>query len=231
TNQTLDFQHIENDYVDYNRDILLRQKYSTEGPALAIGDVNGDGLDDAYIGGSQEHPKFLYIQQKNGKMLPAKTEAFNRDNYLEIVDAIFFDADNDKDLDLYVVTGSNEYDPDAPQLRDRLYMNDGKGKGNYMVQTSKQTGFFTKGQVRKMRVINGLGGKKEVVLIMDLIINIPDKEAPFFLELLKKFDFVKVKQTENAQVLEGLESSLKQMKSMREGKLRKPSISELFYNE
>lgn len=127
TAQTLDFQHIENDFVDYNRDILLRQKYSTEGPALAVGDVNGDGLDDAYIGGSQEHPKFLYIQQKNGKMLPAKTEAFNRDNYLEIVDALFFDADNDKDLDLYVVTGSNEYNQDDLQLRDRLYMNDGKG--------------------------------------------------------------------------------------------------------
>ena len=127
TAQTIDFQHIENDFVDYNRDLLLKQKYSTEGPALAIGDVNGDGLDDAYIGGSQEYPKFLYIQQKNGKMLPAKTQAFSRDTYLEIVDALFFDADNDKDLDLYVVTGSNEYNPDDLQLRDRLYMNDGKG--------------------------------------------------------------------------------------------------------
>ena len=66
---------------------------------------------------------------------------------------------------------------------------------------------------------------------MDLVINIPDTEAPFFMELLKKFDFVKVKQTENIKVLEGLESSLKQMKSMREGKLRKPLISELFDNE
>lgn len=66
---------------------------------------------------------------------------------------------------------------------------------------------------------------------MDLVINIPDIEAPFFMELLKKFDFVKVKQTENTQVLEGIESSFKQMKSMQEGKLRKPSISELFENE
>ena len=66
---------------------------------------------------------------------------------------------------------------------------------------------------------------------MNLVINIPDKEAPFFMELLKKFDFVSVKLTENTQVLEGLENSLKQMKSMREGKLRKPSISELFDNE
>lgn len=127
TTQTLDFKHVENDFVDYNRDLLLKQKYSTQGPALAVGDVNGDGLDDAYIGGSQGFTKNLYIQQKNGKMLPAKTEAFNRDNYLEIVDALFFDADNDKDLDLYLVTGSNEYNPDDLQLRDRLYMNDGKG--------------------------------------------------------------------------------------------------------
>lgn len=127
TTQTLDFKHVENDFVDYNRDLLLKQKYSTQGPALAVGDVNGDGLDDAYIGGSQGFAKNLYIQQKNGKMLPAKTEAFSRDNYLEIVDALFFDADNDKDLDLYLVTGSNEYNPDDLQLRDRLYMNDGKG--------------------------------------------------------------------------------------------------------
>jgi hypothetical protein len=127
TTQTLDFNHVENDFVDYNRDLLLKQKYSTQGPALAVGDVNGDGLDDAYIGGSQGFAKNLYIQQKNGKMLPAKTEAFSRDNYLEIVDALFFDADNDKDLDLYLVTGSNEYNPDDLQLRDRLYMNDGKG--------------------------------------------------------------------------------------------------------
>jgi hypothetical protein len=66
---------------------------------------------------------------------------------------------------------------------------------------------------------------------MDLVINIPDTEAPFFMELLKKFDFVKVKQAENTQVLEGLERSLKQMKSMREGNLSKPNISELFDNE
>lgn len=66
---------------------------------------------------------------------------------------------------------------------------------------------------------------------MDLLINIPDKEAPFFMELLRKFDFVKVKQTENAQVLEGLERSIEQMKSMREGKISKPSITELFDNE
>ena len=63
---------------------------------------------------------------------------------------------------------------------------------------------------------------------MDLVINIPDTEAPFFMELLKKFDFVKVKQTENMQILEGLESSLKQMKSMREGKLSKPFIIKQF---
>ena len=127
TTQMLDFKHVENDFVDYNRDLLLKQKYSTQGPALAVGDVNGDGLDDAYIGGSQGFAKNLYIQQKNGKMLPTKTDAFSRDNYLEIVDALFFDADNDKDLDLYLVTGSNEYNPDDLQLRDRLYMNDGKG--------------------------------------------------------------------------------------------------------
>lgn len=63
---------------------------------------------------------------------------------------------------------------------------------------------------------------------MDLLIQVQDKEAPFLIELLKKFDFVKVKQADNSPILEGLERSLKQMQAMREGKLPKPSISELF---
>jgi hypothetical protein len=65
---------------------------------------------------------------------------------------------------------------------------------------------------------------------MDLIIEIPDKEAPFFLELLQKFDFVKVKQSNDKEILKNLETSMKQMKEMRVGKLRKPAISELFTN-
>lgn len=66
---------------------------------------------------------------------------------------------------------------------------------------------------------------------MDLIIQLPDKEAPFFMELLKKFDFVKVKQADNSPILDSLERSLHQMQAMREGKLPKPTIAELFENE
>lgn len=127
TEVNFNYQHEENDFIDYNRDGLLKQKYSTEGPALAIGDINGDGLDDAYIGGSATKPKFIYLQQKSGKFVPTIPEAFKKDFYLEVVDALFFDADGDKDLDLYIVTGSNEFSKDSPELRDRLYMNDGKG--------------------------------------------------------------------------------------------------------
>jgi hypothetical protein len=66
---------------------------------------------------------------------------------------------------------------------------------------------------------------------MDLLIQVPDKEAPFFMELLKKFDFVKIKQADNAPVLDSLELSLKQMQDMRAGKLPKPAIAELFEND
>lgn len=66
---------------------------------------------------------------------------------------------------------------------------------------------------------------------MDLLIQVPDKEAPFFLELLKKFDFVKVKQADNSPVLDSLERSIKQMQDMRAGKLPKPAIAELFEND
>ena len=123
----LAFRHQENPFVDYNRDGLLKQMYSTQGPAMAKGDVNGDGLDDVYFGGSVGQPRSLYLQQQAGKFAPSPQAAFASATPTEEVDALFFDADGDKDLDLYVVTGSNEFFPDDPALADRLYLNDGKG--------------------------------------------------------------------------------------------------------
>ncbi|GAB4001082.1 VCBS repeat-containing protein [Spirosoma daeguense] len=122
----LDFVHKENDFVDYNRDGLLKQMLSREGPALAVGDVNGDGLDDIFLGGAANTSRSLYIQQPGG-VFSAQKQPFLLDaNYTEDVAATFFDADGDGDIDLYVATGGNEF-VESVDLADRLYRNDGKG--------------------------------------------------------------------------------------------------------
>ena len=125
----LDYTHKENDFVDYNRDGLLKQMLSREGPALAVGDVNGDGLDDIFLGGAANMPRSLYLQQASGTFSLTKAPFLLDAIYTEDVAATFFDADGDKDLDLYVATGSNEFE-DPTYLADRFYRND--GKGNFM---------------------------------------------------------------------------------------------------
>jgi hypothetical protein len=123
------YTHRENtDYYDFFRESLMPFKVSTEGPKLAVGDVNGDGLADFYAGGGKWQAGVLQLQQTDGQFRPSKQPAFAADSLSEDVDAVFFDADGDKDLDLYVVSGGNEFADKAPQLLDRLYLNDGKGQ-------------------------------------------------------------------------------------------------------
>lgn len=124
----LNFRHTESNFVDYNRDALLKQQFSTQGPALATGDVNGDGLDDVFLGGASGHSGQLFVQQAGtGRLLDKTPSVMRQDTAAEAVDAVFFDADGDKDLDLYVVTGSNEFRAESDELLDFLYLNDGKG--------------------------------------------------------------------------------------------------------
>jgi hypothetical protein len=129
------YTHRENtDYYDFFRESLIPFKVSTEGPKLAVGDVNGDGLDDFYAGGGKWQAGSLHLQQANGQFSPSRQSIFLQDSLSEDVDAAFFDADGDKDLDLYVVSGGNEFSDKAPQLLDHLYLNDGTG------QFSRSTG-------------------------------------------------------------------------------------------
>jgi len=121
------FQHHENEYMDYKRQPLLPHKMSNEGPALAVADVNGDGLDDFFVGGAYKQSGVLYIQKTNGSFRQAYTPDFDKDAGSEDVAALFFDADNDHDPDLYVVSGGGEFVENANEFPDRLYLNDGKG--------------------------------------------------------------------------------------------------------
>jgi len=122
----LAYKHLENTYFDFNRELLIPFKVSIEGPKMAVGDVNGDGLDDFYVGGAKYQAGQLFLQ-KGAAFVPSKQTAFFVDSLYEDVDALFFDADGDKDQDLYVVTGGNEFYDQMPEQFDRLYLNDGKG--------------------------------------------------------------------------------------------------------
>jgi hypothetical protein len=123
----VDYTHEENDYLDFYRESLIPFQVSTEGPKIAVGDVNGDGLEDFYVGGAKRQAGKLFVQQANGKFLPSNQALFQADSVYEDVDAVFFDANNDQRLDLYVVTGGNEFYGNMKQQFDRLYLNDGKG--------------------------------------------------------------------------------------------------------
>jgi hypothetical protein len=122
----IDVRHDENDFLDYNREPLMPHLLSTEGPALAVADVNGDGSDDLYVGGGKWQPGTLLVQQRDGRFHPSRQPAIAADSLAEDVDAAFFDADNDGDADLYVVSGGNELSG-TENARDRLYLNDGRG--------------------------------------------------------------------------------------------------------
>lgn len=118
---------------DFDKEILLPNKMSELGPFISKGEVNKDGLDDIFIGGSRGILSELFIQNEDGSFTKTKQPAFLKDRNYEDMESVFFDADNDGDQDLYVVSGSNECPPGHAALQDRLYLNDGKGEFTFAI--------------------------------------------------------------------------------------------------
>jgi enediyne biosynthesis protein E4 len=123
----INFTHTENTNNDFKAQILLPYMLSRSGPCMAKGDINNDGLEDIFVGGASWQSGEIFLQQKNEQFTPKSQAIFKQDIASEDCGATFFDADNDKDLDLYVVSGGSEFNPNDVALQDRLYINDGKG--------------------------------------------------------------------------------------------------------
>lgn len=137
------FAHHENDFIDFKVQTLLPRMYSASGPAMASGDVNADHLTDIFIGGAKGQHAELFIQNKDGKFTSKLLACFKDEPGVEIADAIFFDKDNDGDLDLYTVNGGYENNPNDKPVRDCIYEND--GAGNFMKVTNALPDFVSNG--------------------------------------------------------------------------------------
>ncbi len=121
-------KHIENEYDDFKIEVLLPHKMSNFGPGIAVGDINGDNLEDFFVGGAMNQSGVIFFQQNNGTFKKSASQALISDKKYEDMGAALFDANGNGFLDLYVVSGGNEYKNGSDIYQDRLYLNDGKGK-------------------------------------------------------------------------------------------------------
>lgn len=130
-----DFYHQENQFIDFNRQILLPRLYSQVGPKFAKGDVNGDGLEDILITTPQNQLTALYLQKSNGSFFLSSGLKIASPKNSENIDAVFIDVENDNDLDLYIINGGYEQVLEDKINEDELFLND--GKGNFTKSSNK----------------------------------------------------------------------------------------------
>jgi len=124
----LQFEHRENAFEDFDAEKLLPYRLSRSGPRLATGDLNGDGLEDLFAGAAAGQAGAVFLQKREGHFELVPQTALEADRDFEDTASVFFDADGDGDLDLYVVSGGNEQPAHSPLYQDRLYLNDGRGQ-------------------------------------------------------------------------------------------------------
>ena len=139
-NDQILFSHNENQYNDFEQEILLPYKQSTLGPHISKADLNGDKIDDFYIGGAFNQEGKLYLSSKDGYFQKTNS-SFKNDSKYEDMESIFVDIDNDKDLDLFIVSGGNEFNSRSGELADRVYLN--SGNGNFVRDTQEDLENYT----------------------------------------------------------------------------------------
>jgi hypothetical protein len=150
----VDFQHKETSFFDYGFEPLIPQKYSQEGPFISTGDVNGDGLEDFFIGGAYKQSGKVFLQQHDGSFVGKDLVTGTKNE--EDMQSALFDADGDGDLDLLLVSGSSEFDVHSSFYRPRLYLND--GKGNFLLDaTAMSTLVRTPGKAIAVADMDGDG--------------------------------------------------------------------------
>lgn len=157
----LDFTHQENEFVDFDRDRLTYHMFSTEGPAFAKGDINGDNLDDLFLGGGKGFTGKVFLATSNGYR-EMEQPALLSDAISEDTDAVFVDVDGDGDLDLVVTSGGNESGFGSLDLADRIYLNDGKGNFSKHAQSGLNSVFGSSSSVGVID-INGDGAPDLVI--------------------------------------------------------------------
>jgi hypothetical protein len=122
----LEYLHEENPFIEFNREPLIPHMVSSEGPALAVADINHDGLQDVFIGSSKTFHNAIFLQQPNGKFIKTQQPEMLLDSMYEDVDAVWTDVNNDGNTDLVIASGGNEYYGHDKHLLPRVYLNDGK---------------------------------------------------------------------------------------------------------
>jgi len=138
----LRFEHKENKFIDFKRESLIPHMLSTQGPRLAHGDTNADGLEDFFVGGARGSSGAVFRQVGDGSFAAMDNAFLIQDIHSEDIGAHFFDADNDGDLDLYVVSGGHEFEESAPELQDRIYFNN---NGNFKKREASLPEMLTNG--------------------------------------------------------------------------------------